>query len=38
MSDSTNDPVQAVRTDKFVMPVIPEELQIDPGRSPVASA
>jgi hypothetical protein len=30
MNDSTNDPVKWVGTDKFVMPVIPEELQVDP--------
>jgi hypothetical protein len=30
MSDSTKDPVEWVRTDKFVMPVIPDELHVDP--------
>jgi hypothetical protein len=30
MSDSTDNPVEWVRTDKFVMPVIPVELHIDP--------
>jgi len=30
MSDSNKDPVGWVRTDKFVMPVIPEELGVDP--------
>jgi len=30
MSDSTHDPVEWVPTDKFVMPVIPEELHVDP--------
>jgi hypothetical protein len=30
MSDSPESPVEWVRTDKFVMPVVPVELQVDP--------
>jgi len=30
MSDSPEDPIEWVETDKFVMPVIPDELGIDP--------
>jgi hypothetical protein len=30
MSDSPQDPIKWVPTDKFVMPVIPDELHVDP--------
>jgi hypothetical protein len=30
MSDSTQDPIKWVQTDKFVMPIIPHELHVDP--------
>jgi hypothetical protein len=30
MSEPAKGPVKSVRTDKFVMPLIPEELHIDP--------
>ena len=30
MSDSAEDPIEWIQTDKFVMPVIPGELHVDP--------